>query len=598
MHIRICLWGIVLALPLAANANATERTAGYLPHAELGNAMQQLAEQGGGHVNLEVLARSSGGRDVWMLRIADQGPLPPEARQAVLLVGGVAGHDPTGSAVCLELARKLVGAIGQSEDPLHAIVTERQVYVLPRLNPDGIERFFGQLQHAQPHNARAIDHDRDGVVNEDDINDLNGDGMITVMRIPDPQGTWRLADGESNLMQLADRIAGERGTHRLEMEGVDDDGDGTRNEDGAGGVQIGRNFPHFFKPGNSDHGIHQLSEPETRGLAQFVVDRPQITLAVVYGLHDNLTETPKGKQRGLDGRSYRDLHPDDVARYEHIATTYKDITGLTGSGGTNPEGSLYGWLYSQRGITTFALRPWWPVDRKVEEPEAPAEEAPSSAPASQPEDAEAEKKKKPDKKAEQADKKAGGATLGSYVSGLKWLAYSDKQRGGAGFVDWTKVEHPELGSVEVGGFAPYFKTVAPADELPGLAAQQAEFLAHASGLLPAWRFESIETKELGGNVWRVRATLTNDGYLPTHTAMAKHMRQPSIVLRTDLPADRVMGGQRVQRIAALEGSGGAADASWLVQGKPGDGFKLIAYQRALGSLEASVTLQASNGEDN
>ena len=35
------------------------------------------------------------------------------------------------------------------------------------------------------------------------------------------------------------------------------------------------------------------------------------------------------------------------------------------------------------------------------------------------------------------------------------LAFSDKDLQGAGFVAWTPFKHPQLGDVEIGGFAPY-----------------------------------------------------------------------------------------------------------------------------------------------
>jgi len=186
--------------------------------------------------------------------------------------------------------------------------------------------------------------------------------------------------------------------------------------------------------------------------------------------------------------------------------------------------------------------------------------------------------------------------LADRVRGSKWLTYSDEQRDGSGFIDWHPFTHPTLGEIEVGGFAPYFHTLAPADELDGLVDAQAAFLGHLAGLLPDVRAERITTEDLGADLWRIKLTLVNHGYLPTHTAIAEHTRQPSLVLRPDLPAERIVGGQRAQRVRSLPGSGGAADAGWLVRGKVGDAFTIRVYQRSLGTLDVPVTLTIDNGE--
>ncbi len=587
------------AAPAQETRNA-ERTAGYHDHARLGQELRALVERAGPRATLDVLARTSAGREVWLLSLADTGPRPPEDRQAVLLVGGVSGNDPTGSAVCLGLARQLVDALGDEDHDLHDLLASRQVYVVPRLNPDGCERFFGDVWHAQPHNARATDHDRDGVVNEDGVNDLDGDGIISVMRIPDPHGTWLADPDHPRLMKPADPVEGLRGTHRLELEGLDDDADGHRNEDGAGGVDLDRNWPHFFAPGNSQHGQYQLSEPENRGLATFVADHPQITLALLYGLHDNLIDVPKGKTRGPDGQSYRDLHPDDVARYQHIAKAFKEQTGLTGSDGSNPEGALFAWLYSQRAITTFAIRPWWPLDRKPEPASQPTTQPDASPDTETAEDGD-DAKPKPEKDGGKRDRKKTDENkpsddpLGRRVTGSKWLAWADASGRPDAFRTWTAFEHPSLGAVELGGFAPFVQTAAPAAELPDLVTAQATFLAHASALLPAVEARPPVTDELGADLWRVELTLVNTGYLPTHTAIAGHTRQPALVVRPELPAERIVGGQRAQRIDRLAGSGGAADVQWLIRGKAGDTFSLNVYQRALGSIKVPVRLSAGNG---
>ena len=82
---------------------------------------------------------------------------------------------------------------------------------------------------------------------EDGAEDLDGNGIITMMRVKDPEGEWLPLEGEPRLMKKADPAKGEKGIFKLYPEGLDNDGDGQYNEDGPGGVNVGVNFPHLFR---------------------------------------------------------------------------------------------------------------------------------------------------------------------------------------------------------------------------------------------------------------------------------------------------------------------------------------------------------------
>src|SRR5205085_7544642 len=118
-------------------------------------------------------------------------------------------------------------------------------------------------------------------------------GLITWMRIQDPEGEYILDPVDPRLMMKADKSKGETGAWKLLTEGRDDDHDGAFNEDGPGGVNFNRNFPYNYKFFTPDAGINQVSEIETRVLADFVVDHPNIAIVFTFGAADNLVQTPK-----------------------------------------------------------------------------------------------------------------------------------------------------------------------------------------------------------------------------------------------------------------------------------------------------------------
>ncbi len=566
---------------------AASQPASYLRYEAFVKRISALAGRAGDLVQVTKLATTAGGRDVHVLTLAAPSDRKPEHRTAVLLVGGVDAEMPAASDLVLMLAEKLVDqARTKADSPAAKLLREHTFYVVPRLNPDGIEAYFTRPQDQRRTNARGVDNDRDRLVDEDGPNDLDGDGVIAVMRVPDPKGAWIVDPQYPRLMRKADPARGEAGRYRLLLEGTDDDDDGQVNEDPPGGIDDDRNWPHLFESGTIGVGIYQLSEPETRALAQFVVDHANIALAIVYGRNDNIVRVPKDKGHGPAGRSYRQLHPDDIAVYEHISQRFRRLTGLKHSPGSRPEGTLYAWLYAQRGIPTFAVCPWYPVDvnnARVAQKRPTAASRPQSGPAknkpseTKPKIKRAERSHDPLLRRVEATKE-----------GIAWLKYADAR--GRGFIEWHAFDHPTLGQVEIGGFAPYFLTTPPPDELATLADAQYGFVEALDDLLPAPHFAEPKVTHVGGNVWQVELRLTNDGYLPTHLAISRYIRNPQIVIRPQLPAERVVGGPRLARVSNLPGSGKVVVRRWLVTGKPGDKVAFRMFNRTYGEQVITVEL--------
>ena len=63
-------------------------------------------------------------------------------------------------------------------------------YVVPRVDVDGSEAVFATPLAPRRGNLTPFDDDNDGRVDEDPPEDLNGDGLITLMRVKDPHGPF------------------------------------------------------------------------------------------------------------------------------------------------------------------------------------------------------------------------------------------------------------------------------------------------------------------------------------------------------------------------------------------------------------------------
>ena len=117
------------------------------------------------------------------------------------------------------------------------------------------------------------------------------------MRVKDPDGIWIPVPGESRLMKKADWKKGEKGIYKLYSEGIDNDGDGKYNEDGKGGVNLAKQFPHLFKPFRKDGGRWSGSEDTIFNLFKFVFNHKEIAMTVNFTNTNFLLQPPQGGRR-------------------------------------------------------------------------------------------------------------------------------------------------------------------------------------------------------------------------------------------------------------------------------------------------------------
>jgi hypothetical protein len=315
-----------------------------------------------------------------------------------------------------------------------------------------------------------------------------------------------------------------------------------------------------------------LSEPEARAIADFVIAHPQIIAAVVYGPHDTVIALPDTKPKDSSGRVPQHLHPGDKAMQESLGVLYRETTGQERSSNTANQGSLQSWLYAHRGIPTIATTGWGRPDPTPlptpEPPEGEGEEKPKEGeekpkegeekPKEGEEPEEAEAQPEPEPEPEPRDKEAAG-----------WLAYSDRDRGGVGFIAWEAFDHPEFGPVEIGGFVPGFQDNAPIEFIEQRAQKHADFYAQFVSKRASMRIEGPEIQSVGSGLYRVRLALINDGELPTLSAMARQNRAVRpIAIRLGLDLERIHEGKRVHLLRGLDAHGGRHAQEWLIRPGP------------------------------
>lgn len=496
--------------------------------------IESICARSAGVARASVIANSRGGRAIHAIELS-AGDTPIESRPGILVVAGADGTRPIDVELALYHCAQLVDDHAAGDENTRALLADTVVWVIPQLNPDG----YALGRHG---NATELDLDRDGRFDEDPPQDLDGDGWISWMRWEDPDGEWVIDADEPRLMRKAKRDEGERPTHSLAIEARDADGDDARGEDDAQGVWIDRTLPHRWDEFDRRTGPFPSSEPATRALLDFVYARRNIVTAFVWGRDDNLLATPKvvkPKPRVqndgiLDG---------DKGLFERAGKRYRELTDRKGEHAVRFDGSPWGWLYLQIGVPVFASDIW-------------------RAPALEDEDA------KDDLRLEK-----------------RRLAIA-----GDAFVDWKRFDHPDLGDVEIGGFANVDETTwIEAD------AREATFAAHHAFLLEAstWRadlrIEALIATPLGDDAFEIEATIVNDGALPALTATGERTRRFSVPRLVLSGADLLAGRDR-QRVENLDPHGARKSFRWIVTGAPSTTVALQLTADPIGGETREVTL--------
>ncbi len=200
------------------------------------------------------------------------------------------GVVPISTEAALSLAYRISASGGATKN--------RTWFILPNGNPDAAARYFVKPLVADERNASRWNDDMDDQSDEDGPDELDGNGIITQMRVKDPAGEWIPVEGEPRLMRKADASKGEKGIYKLFVEGIDNDGDGEYNEDPPGGTNIGITFPHLFRPWTSTGGRWPGSEPETFGIMKFAIDHPEIAMTFAFGATNMCLQPPAGGRQG------------------------------------------------------------------------------------------------------------------------------------------------------------------------------------------------------------------------------------------------------------------------------------------------------------
>jgi len=631
------LFLFLLFLPaISANSNPAE---GYHDYNAMTSALKQLESQNPQIAKLTSIGKTLKGRDIWLMQISGTKGLSPLEKQALLICGNLEGDHVIGSEVALGIAENLIKGYGQDEKITTALDT-RTFYVIPRLNPDGAELFFDDLLNEHPGNLKPRDEDYDWLIDEDGPEDLNGDGMITLMRVKDKEGDWIIDEKDPRLMKKKESGTPVDKLYKIYPEGIDNDGDELYNEDGPGGFDIDRNFPHNFGYNPKGLGIYPASEIETQSVIDFITryapefktqPHKNICGVLVFSKFDNLAagtgiesgtptfpeppraEEPTGMSRmmmfmGRRGGQPTEQQPrptdpqpkrtnaQDTYLFENVSKKYKEITGIKTAVSEKPAGSMLEWAYFQYGVPTFSANLW----SLREEERAPAAKMKGEADAdpaqSRPAQAQTGGMDRQAMMRQFMQRSSASATPEQSTGNEdKWLKWIDDKNNGEGFVAWTKFDHKQLGEVEIGGFVPHVRTNPKADQIPELNKSHAEFALYLASQFAEIVLDDPEVKKMGSDLYELKIKIHNKGQFPYATAQGQRTGNiNSIMLRLKFEDDEKMnlfGGAKRMDTPTLD-AGAEKEFKWVIISPAGKKIDVTVWaQNGGGTSKKTVVLK-------
>ncbi len=553
-NVLVCLL-FVCSIPISSLAKeAPELTWNhYYDQTQATEALLQMAQTWPHLTDLYSIGESAEGRKIWCLTITNKKSGSAETKPAMYVDGAIHGNEIQATEVCLYTAWTLLTRFGQW-DKITDLLDHTTFYIIPTVNVDSRTHYFTDPgSYKIGRSARVpFDDDRDGLFDEDNYDDLDGDGMILQMRIRDNNGQFKTHPDDPRVMI---RIKpGEKGQwRRLGLEGLDNDGDGRINEDTPGYLDMNRNWGFQWQPRHiqGGSGDFPFSASNTRAIASFLANHSNICFGFAFHNYGGMF------LRGPGSELVPDLPPGDLGVFDYLGQAgERTVPGYRYLVSMSDLYTTYGdfdeFLYQVFGVYGFVGELYMASQIAYR--------------------GYSDKTNGPD------------GNLWSRRPGFaERQEFNDHLMMGEMFTPWKTFQHPTYGEIEIGGWRPFSVRTSPAWMLPDMLHRNAMFVIWTATQLPRMELEISDIENLGNGLSRIRAKVVNHGALPTLSARAleKQLYRQDIFSFEGKNMEVLSGGMlldehfditdpirhRLWRVATYTPAFGTRQVQWIVSGK-------------------------------
>jgi murein tripeptide amidase MpaA len=528
-----------------------------------------------------VLGKSYEGREIPLLTLTNAATGPDTDKPALWIDANIHATEVAGTTTALHIAHTLLTGYG-TDTRCTRLLDNCAVYLAPRLNPDGAALALADVPQYIRSGTRPypFEEKADGIHAED----MDGDGRILQMRIPDPNGDWKVSSQSPRLMEKRGPDEQEGQFYRLFQEGRIENYDGVQIQEArpVQGLDFNRNFPFEWKPENEQSGAGPFptSEVEIRATVDFITRHPNINIAITYHTFSGVILRP------FSTRADEKMDVNDLWVYELMGERGKELTGykcISVYHGFRyhptevTTGAFDDWVYDHLGIFAFTVELW---------------DLPGRAGIADRDFIEWFRKH-------------------PHEDDVKILRWLEENGGDDALIDWYAYEHPQLGRIELGGLNRMYTMRNPPHHLMGEeAAKNTPWALALADMLPRLSLHELSATALGDGRYRLRLVVENSGFLATNTSGQGQKRSAARPVRVELAlpdgAALVTGKARTElghlqgrsnKLSVLAHYGSSptdnrAWTEWVVQGKPGDEIGVAILSDRAGNIRTQVVLGA------
>lgn len=567
--------------------------------------LKSLARRHPKLIRIRSLGKSGQDKDIPLAVVTDFSTGKPEEKPGILVEGNIHGNERIGGEAALMLIHQLVTRRSQ-DARIDDLLRTRTFWVVPKSNPDAADAWVRGV-------LKPEDDDGDGKEDEDGPDDVDGNGLITSMRIVDPEGRF-IPDPEDDRLMVPfstltvkqrRRYRGSR--YRIVTEGIDNDDDGEVNEDGPDWeIDPNRDFPadlkmerkyrkKYARGGNTrmqgrPSKVQRGKEPEpeflrtaeTRALSSFLTATPSLALTISFHSYGNVLFRPFGYIPDKAG-----IPRSDLKRLNELGLAFRRLTGFDGYGAPylgerQVVGGLHDYCFWDFGIPGLTVEIW-------------------SVPGIGRDWADRDSRR-----TDRGGGRGGGRggrdqwrnRRGNPGDQRKMLAWVDAEKVQDGWFPWKPYDHPTYGEVEIGGlWSPSrLRYNPPPSRIQATLKPFVAFALEAAQATPLLRVVEARVKPSRSRVRTIEAEIMNIGSAPTAWRLAckrKLATVPRVLI--ELAQGVSMSSGRAERTLQHLKAGETVRARWSVVLPDGPGpweVTVTVISRKGGTHRRKVRLEA------
>lgn len=552
----------------------------YFTNDELKNVLDEWKAAFSDLIQVTMIGKSHEDRPIWLLTLTNRNSGSDLEKPAIWIDANIHATEITGTTAALYVAHHLLEGYGKDEQVTRQL-NQSVYYIVPRVNPDGAE--WGMSD-----NPRYI---RSGVrpypwQDKDEglfTKDINGDGKIYQMRFPDPNGDWKISSLDPRLMEkrAPDEIDGTY--YRLLPEGMLEDYDGyvIKIARPLEGLDFNRNFPFEWRPEGDQHGAgsYPTSEPEIRSLVDFITNHANINIAITFHTFSRALLRP------YSTKSDDDMNTEDLWIYKKIGEIGTKFTGYRNASTFHEfkyhpketeTGAFDDWMYDHLGIFSYTIELWdLPTEAGIKD-----------------------------------RKWIEWWREHPHEQDLQILKWTSEHAAPDAYGEWQPYEHPQLGTVELGGWNfMYTWRNPPLDFLVPEIEKQYPFMLSLGEMLPHLNIHTLKVDKISEGKFHLNLVIENTGFLASYTSQQSKNRKASRPVRVELslPEGSVLhSGKLRTELGNLEGRSNKLEVAanfaesptdnrarleWVISTHPGATIGIKILSERAGKITREITFE-------